>query len=752
MFTNGATSAVAGNGQSNGSHSNGTLVPMSYERAEVPAMPWPTGPIPRPELLTAAPSPIGLLSAFHRRWVLATFLGLLLGGGLAVIPYFAVPVRFDVGTWLKVAESDPYIVVPTRGGAAAFELYKSAQAQMLTTAFVLSAALRDSEVNSLPMLPKADPVEFLQNNISVSYPGDSTLMRISMKGEDPAQLKVLVNAVRDAYLSEVVEAAENDKLQELDNKKRILDVNTRDIGKKRDSIRNLLKGVGGDPEAVLQRSKMLKEELSMMQRQKMEIWREIRQLTNEVSLTTSALEYAQSQDPAVAESIVEGTLMQDPEYASIREEWLQLTKVLRNERDKAKDESKSPNRRFLADLDELDEEIMTRRAEVRQNLAVQLKEDMTMQAQQQHDEAATKLKLAQANYTTIQEDITKLTPLTFEAVNVTSDILNRQRQLGMKEELAEKLRQEVEERLLEVDSPSRVTRLQNATTEGNDRMMKYSIIGFSGLLGFLGAVFSISFVEFQKRRIGSSNDVSEGLGVNVIGALPSLSGNAWSRMIGRNKQGAARGLLSESIDTVRTALLHGEGKDGRKVIMVTSATPGEGKTTLATQLAASLARAGRRTLLIDADLRSPKAHRVFELPLDPGLSEVLRNETDVDDVVRPTRAPGLWMIAAGGCCHECIQALARDDIRLIIHKLRDEFDFVIVDSGPVLSAADSLSLGVCVDVAVLSVLKNTSQATKVYEAYERLDSVGVHVLGAVVSGVNSVEKRSIAALPVRVTA
>lgn len=724
---------------------------MPPERAEVPATPWPMGPMPRPEVLTAPPNPIGLLNAFRRRWILATFLGVILGGILALIPYFLMPVRHDVATWLTVAEQDPYIVYSTRNGPEEFERFKSAQAQMLTTTFVLSAALRDSAVNSLPMLPKADPVAFLQKNISVGFPGDSTLMRISMKGEDPEQLKVLVNAVREAYLTEVVEKGAELKLRKLYQMEEMLDRQTRDISRKRSDIENLVKSLGTTPDVLARQAKLYEDEVHTLHKLKLETQHKIRQLQGQIAMAQASLQQAQSHDPTVGEHLVEQLLRQDAEYSSIKQQWLDMVNQLRYEEGKARDASQSPNRRLKSEILDLEEVMTLRRAEARQELAVQMQGEMVQQAEEALNQAQTDLQITQQHLEEIETKLTEMSKSSLAATSSSNQVLTLQAELDKKEEVFARLGREVEERTLESKSPPRVEPLQAATDEGNDRTMKYSIVGFSGLLGFLSAVFGVSFVEFQKRRVGSISDISEGLGVNVIGALPALSGNTWSKMTGRNA-GAVRGMLSESIDNVRMALLHGEGKKKRKVVMVTSATAGEGKTTLSTQLAASLSRAGRRTLIIDADLRSPKAHRVFELPLEPGLSEVLRGEAQIDDVIRPTRAPGLWMITAGGCCHECIQALARDEIRVMFDKLRDEFDFVIVDSGPVLSAADSLSLAVCVDAAVLSVLKNSSQATKVYEAYERLDAVGVHVLGSVVNGVNTVVRRKVAALPARAKA
>ncbi len=141
----------------------------------------------------------------------------------------------------------------------------------------------------------------------------------------------------------------------------------------------------------------------------------------------------------------------------------------------------------------------------------------------------------------------------------------------------------------------------------------------------------------------------------------------------------------ESFDAIRTQLLRDDGAEAARVVMVTSATPGEGKTTVAGHLASSLARAGRKTLLIDGDLRRPGVHQLFELPMQPGFSEVLLGEVEAADAVQTTTQDGLSVLAAGQWDREVMQALARDGLEGIFEKLREEFDFIVVDSHPVLA-------------------------------------------------------------------
>ena len=162
--------------------------------------------------------------------------------------------------------------------------------------------------------------------------------------------------------------------------------------------------------------------------------------------------------------------------------------------------------------------------------------------------------------------------------------------------------------------------------------------GMIGLGSFWGTLFGVAFLELQTRKIDSADDVAGGLGLPVVGSLPMLPARARRHgvMARQEKDRYRYNLLLESIDATRTMLIHAARSGSHRVIMIASTLSGEGKTSLASHLATSLARSGQKTLLIDADLRCPSIHRLFDLTLDPGLSELLRGEVAFEDVIVST--------------------------------------------------------------------------------------------------------------------
>ncbi|MGH7224808.1 MAG: polysaccharide biosynthesis tyrosine autokinase, partial [Gemmataceae bacterium] len=285
----------------------------------------------------------------------------------------------------------------------------------------------------------------------------------------------------------------------------------------------------------------------------------------------------------------------------------------------------------------------------------------------------------------------------------------------------------------------RVTLAQDAELQKKD--MKKQILGvvLAPVVALLGVCMSLAWLDVRQRRIRSAGEVSRGLGIRVVGAVPTVA-NLEHHLVGPTGEPDLEGHPAlESIDALRTQLLRDADDVHTRLVMVTSATHGEGKTTVASHLASSLARAGRKTLLIDGDLRHPSAHQLFELPMQPGFSEVLLSEVELTDAVQATTLDGLSFMAAGQWDREVLHALAREGVEGIFEKLQEEFDFIVIDSHPVLAATDSLLIGQRVDAVILSVLREVSQMPRVYAASQRLTTLGIRVLGAVVNGADPEE-------------
>ena len=221
-----------------------------------------------------------------------------------------------------------------------------------------------------------------------------------------------------------------------------------------------------------------------------------------------------------------------------------------------------------------------------------------------------------------------------------------------------------------------------------DAVRKYVAVAFGFMLSIALVLLGIAFVEFQSRKINSVDVVNDGLGIQVMGELPSVTGRSWRRVKGGKGGAVLKALMAERIDGARTNLIHTTAIQPPRVIMVTSAVPREGKTT--TSHATSRQPGPLRAADGAGGRRYPQsgAHRVFEMPNEPGLCELLRGEADRDAVIHPTRTANLWLLPAGRCDLRSVQALSTSYLATAIAGLCVQFDYVIIDSGPVLKVAD----------------------------------------------------------------
>ncbi len=216
--------------------------------------------------------------------------------------------------------------------------------------------------------------------------------------------------------------------------------------------------------------------------------------------------------------------------------------------------------------------------------------------------------------------------------------------------LAAEMNNEKEKLRVELRSPARITLVEAADlpllpSNGTTRLAATVLLA---TVGFCCPAVVLAFLDTRTRRINTVDDVSKGLRLPVIGSVPRIPSRVIRRLASPSKRYQSWHLrLTELVDGIAARLLLKADVKQCRVIMVSSAGGGEGKTTLATQLALSLARTGRRTVLVDFDLRRPSFDEVFGLPLSPGVSEALRQQSTVAELVHPTATDNLAVVTAG---------------------------------------------------------------------------------------------------------
>jgi len=254
--------------------------------------------------------------------------------------------------------------------------------------------------------------------------------------------------------------------------------------------------------------------------------------------------------------------------------------------------------------------------------------------------------------------------------------------------------------------------------------------------------------EFLDSTVYDAEVVAADVGVPLLGMIPKAS-------FGARGIADPESLVGESYRHLRTTLsfvaaqrqrppklrsaARGTGPDAPKVrtLLVSSAVPGEGKTTTAVNLAASFARSGCKTLLIDSDMRRPKVAEMLGIEKTPGLAELLAGDLEPKDAIQSLPDVGFDVIPSGQATNLSFDLLGPPHAEAVLSSLAAEYDTVILDAPVLLSVSDALALAACVD-GVLFVSKPGSVSRKAFPRIaEELRQADAHVLGVVFTQVDS---------------
>jgi capsular exopolysaccharide synthesis family protein len=222
----------------------------------------------------------------------------------------------------------------------------------------------------------------------------------------------------------------------------------------------------------------------------------------------------------------------------------------------------------------------------------------------------------------------------------------------------------------------------------------------------------------------------------IAASLPSQGGNgsrARRQQAGLVTVHDARSSSAEAYRTLRTNLMFSQAVQTLRTIVITSPSPGEGKTTTAANLAVSFAQQGMRVLLVDCDLRRAKLHALFGVPRMPGLTEILIGQEDQESAVRETPVAGLYLLTSGNLPPNPAELLGGSTMRKTLEALSEAYDLIVLDTPPLLAASDASILATMADGALLVVKAGTTETEAGHQALQQLYAVGARVVGAVLN-------------------
>jgi capsular exopolysaccharide synthesis family protein len=257
----------------------------------------------------------------------------------------------------------------------------------------------------------------------------------------------------------------------------------------------------------------------------------------------------------------------------------------------------------------------------------------------------------------------------------------------------------------------------------------------SFIVGCLIAIALAFGFEYLDSRIRTPDEIKAHLNVPFLGLVPVLTEketNGKSALI----CDAVPPSFAEAIKAVRTAIVFSSADEGARTVVVTSTAPGEGKTLVSTNLAVALAQADQRTLIIDGDMRRPRVHEVFDRLQEPGLSNVLVGTAELHMAVCRTSVPNLFVLSAGHIPPNPAELLGSTKYRDILHDLRHQFDWIIVDAPPVMAVTDAVIAANNATGVVFVVGSEMTSRRHAAFAIEQLTSARAHMIGAVLNRAN----------------
>ena len=258
-------------------------------------------------------------------------------------------------------------------------------------------------------------------------------------------------------------------------------------------------------------------------------------------------------------------------------------------------------------------------------------------------------------------------------------------------------------------------------------------------IGFFGSCLILFFIEFFSTAINTVEDL-EKYGLSVLSIIPSISGGKKKKS---NQKEVVRNIItaedpkspiSESYRTLRTSIMYSSSKD-KNNIMISSPGPGEGKTTTVCNLAITYANLGKKTLLVDADLRKPIIHKIFNLNKEDGLTKYLVDKCDLNKIIQKTDINNFDVISCGIVPPNPSELLNSDEMKKFINEANKLYDVVLIDSPPIIAVTDALVLSKIIDNFVLVCRSNVTQKGALERSIKSLQQIGGNFSGTVLNAI-----------------
>jgi len=254
------------------------------------------------------------------------------------------------------------------------------------------------------------------------------------------------------------------------------------------------------------------------------------------------------------------------------------------------------------------------------------------------------------------------------------------------------------------------------------------------VMGFFGGVILAFFVEYLDNTVKSPDEIEQRFGLTVLGAIEKVTGKG--REVESLLVQEPLSPFAESYRLIRSGILLSSVDHPPRCLLLTSMSPSEGKTSTTVNIARILSQSDKKVLIIDCDMRKPRQHSLFSIPNSVGLSSYLTGNTK-ENIVQRIQGESISLVTAGPIPPNPAELLDSVRMKTLLDNMVELYDFVLLDSPPVQSVTDSLTLSSLVDGTVIVVRAGETTYDMIENGLRQLKSVNAHLLGFVLNGVSA---------------
>jgi capsular exopolysaccharide synthesis family protein len=678
--------------------------------------------------------------AWQRKWTLLLCLLLSLVAGVIYVAR-ATPI-YQSTAMVYLDQNQPQLIAGQFGGFTQQSL--ESQTQVLTSTTILARAMELPAMKQAQWLWEQDnPLGFLRLNLDVQVGESGDIMLLSLESPDPQDNAIAVNTVVQAFseyhsdrrrntAAEVLKVLQREKFGLNEELSRL--TNEMLAFQRRHGAAALRTAEGGN--VFGSRVSRLANTLTEA---------ELRTLNAKLAYETAveagddleALRIIAATDPSFAgfdlEESLEGNSGIDAQIASLMSERKQLTEV----------RGLMPSHKSVALVDSMIEDLeRSAGLEPGSTMGADAAEAPEQMAafyrgllRQRWDNAQEAERELRVMYESQQSEAVALNSLYAEYGLLESAQMRADRQLEMVDQRIRELNLNEDYDVIDV------TVLEPAeASEDPIRPKRAQTLMMALTLGLMLGVGVAFLQELLDDRLRSGEEIASLLRLPILGVVPEMDEKSAAKC-GQLVDLQPQSVIAEAFRTIRTAIHFSPGGSRAQVIMVTSPSPGDGKTTVASNLAIAIAQAGKRTLLIDGDCRKPRQHRIFEVEPDRGLisllTEVSGGAEKRPSPIMKTQVEHLHLLPCGSPPDNPAELLNGRRFGKLIEQLRGHYDQIVIDTPPTVPVSDSRIISSHVDGYVLVLRAGKSGRKMAKHAVDLLASTGANPLGMAINGVTS---------------